>query len=403
MSKALLRPLAVLGLLALMATACGGGDGNEAENASGGKPIKIASIAAISGGVSSNPEYGDGAMAAVKSINAQGGINGRRLELTLCDYHQTATDSAACNRKILADKDIAAVVGGSDTYRDAAKSQIEAAKMPFVGVYPIAGFDLSSQLSFNVNGGIAVELHGLAQDVVASGAKKVGLVTLDIPVADVARKTVGEVMKAAGVEIVNNVQLSPSTADLSASAQQVTKGNPDAVLWLTFAAQTGVAVKALRETGYKGTVAFAASAFDRKKLEDMGADGPLTAGLVLPPAWDTSTAYGKQFNEDMKAYEPDGTIDELSLNSWLSVRGFAQLASTLDRVDRASVLGGIRKTAKVKTGGLTPAIDFSTRSPLPYAAVYNPAYTTVHVKNGEVTWDGKLHRYGTGKVVQAAP
>ena len=108
------------------------------------------------------------------------------------------------------------------------------------------------------------------------------------------------------------------------------------------------------------------------------------------------------FNEDMKAYEPDGKINELALNSWLGVRIFAQLASTLQTVDRASVLEGLRKMTDVETGGLTPPIDFSAPSPLPYDAVYNPAYTAVHVKDGKVTWDGKLYEYGTGKVLEPA-
>ncbi|WP_242424808.1 ABC transporter substrate-binding protein, partial [Frankia sp. EI5c] len=285
--------VAVLSLMVALA-ACGGGDEGEATDLSGGltgEPIRIAAIGGFSGGVSSNPEYATGARAAVRAINAGGGIGGRPLELKLCDNHQNGTDSANCFRDILADKSIVAIAGGSDNYHDASKAQIEAAQMPIIGQYPVSSFDLTNPLAFNVNGAVVVGFHGLAQDVASSGAKRVGLVTLDIPTADVIRKTVGDVFREAGVEVVNNVQLAPSTADLSAPAQQATQNKPDAVVWLTFAAQTSVAVKALRATGYDGTVAFAGSAFDKDQLTSMGAGGPLTVGLVLPPAWDTSSAY----------------------------------------------------------------------------------------------------------------
>ncbi|MBE3202553.1 ABC transporter substrate-binding protein [Frankia sp. CH37] len=397
---------AAVSLVAVLAGCGGGGDDEAKADLSGGltgQPIKIAAIGGLSGGVSSNPEYATGARAAVAAINKSGGIDGRPLELKLCDNHQNATDSANCYREILADKDIVAIAGGSDNYHDATKAQIEAAQMPIIGQYPVSGFDLTNSLAFNVNGAVVVGFHGLAQDVVKSGAKRIGLVTLDIPTADVIRKTVNDVFSKAGVEVVNNVQLAPSTADLSAPAQQATQNSPDAVVWLTFAAQTSVAVKALRATGYEGTVAFAGSAFDQDQLKTMGADGPATIGLVLPPAWDTSTPYGKQFNEDMKAYEPDGKVDELSLNSWLGVKIFAQVASSVQTVDRASILAGIKKLSKVETGGLTAPVDFTAKSTLPYAAIYNPAYTTAHVKDGKITWDGKLREFGTGKELTPSP
>jgi hypothetical protein len=85
------------------------------------------------------------------------------------------------------------------------------------------------------------------------------------------------------------------------------------------------------------------------------------------------------------------------------VQMFAQVASTLHTVDRASVLDGLHNLTAVKTGGLTPAISFATKSPLPYAGIYNPAYTVVHVVNGAAGWDGKLYDNSTHQVLQPAP
>jgi branched-chain amino acid transport system substrate-binding protein len=401
MSLRSMRPIAAVLLTGLLLAACGGGGGSG--SGSGGDPIRIAAIGGYSGGVSSNPEYADGANAAVAAINARGGINGRQVELELCDNHQNATDSANCYRKLLSDDSIVAIAGGSDNYHDASKAQLEAANIPLIGQYPVSSFDLTNPLAFNLNGSTVVGLHGLAQDVVAGGAKRVGLVTLDIPTADVIRKTVGDVLSAGGVQVTSDVRVSPTAADLSAPAQQVTQAGPDAVIWLTFAAQTDVAVKSLRQTGYAGTVAMAGSAFTKDALQTMGAGGPLSAGMVLPPAWDTTTTYGKQFNADMKAAAPNAKLTELSLNSWLGVQVFAQVAATVPKVDRASVLDALRKASNVETGGLTPPISFAAKSPLPYAGVYNPAYTVVHVTGGTASWDGKLYEFGSHKVLTPAP
>jgi branched-chain amino acid transport system substrate-binding protein len=403
MSRPVLKVIALALPLAIALCACGGGSSTSSGSTGGltGKPIKIASISGNSGGVSSNPEYADAAQAAVASINASGGIKGRPLQLETCDNHQDATDAANCSRKILTDKDVVAITGGSDAYRDPAKAQFDAAKMAVIGQWPISTFDITDPLSFNVNGSVVVGFDGLAHDIVASGAKTVGMVTLDLPTSATINKSIFDVLAAAHVKITTLVKLAPTAADLSAPAQQVTQGNPDAVIWLTFAAQTPVSVKALRATGYKGIVGISGASFDRQKLEEMGAGGPMDIGLVLPPAWDTATKYGAQYNQDMKAYAPKGTIDELGLTSWLGVQMFAQVAKTLSTVDRASVLAGMKTLSSVQTGGLTPPIDFAAKSTLPFAGIYNTAYTTVHVRDGKAQWDGKLHQFGTGKVLAA--
>ncbi|MCX4091893.1 ABC transporter substrate-binding protein [Nocardia sp. alder85J] len=399
MSRPVAKLLAPLAALALALTACSSSGGSSG----GDGPLEIAAIAALSGGVSANPEYGDGAQAAVQSINAHGGVNGRQLKLTTCDMHQNATDSANCVRKILSDKKIVALAGGSDIFLDADKAQLEAAKMPVVGQWPVSTFDVTNPLAFNVNGGTVVGFPGMAQDVVASGAKKVGLVTLDLPTSDVNRKAITQILSAAGVQVTADVRLSATAADLSAPVQQAIAGNPDTIIWLSFTAQTPVAVNALRQAGFKGTVAVAGVAFEKHAMETMGAGGPVTLSTVFPPAWDTSTAYGKQFNDDMKAYAPQGKITELALTSWLGVQMFAQVAGTLHTVDRAAVLDGLHKLTAVKTGGLTPAISFAAKSPLPYPGIYNPAYTVVHVADGTARWDGKLYDSGTRQVLQPAP
>jgi branched-chain amino acid transport system substrate-binding protein len=402
MPRPFLRAIVLALPIAIALSACGGSSSSTSAGSSGGlngKPIKIASISGLSGGVSSNPEYADGAQAAVSAINAKGGVNGRPLQLQMCDNHQNATDSANCYRKILSDKDVVALVSGSDNYRDPVKAQVEAAKIPVIGQWPISTFDITNPMSFNVNGSVVVGFDGLAHDIVDSGAKTIGLVSLDLPTTAVINKTIYGVMQAAGVKVINDVKISPTTADLSAPAQQVTRNNPDAIIWLTFAAATPTSVKAVRATGYKGIIGISGASFNQQKMLEMGAGGQLDVGLVLPPAWDTSTKYGAQYNQDMKTYAPKGTVDELGLTSWLGVQLFAQAVTSQSSIDRSSVLAGVKRLSAVETGGLTPPINFAAKSTLPFVGIYNPAYTSVHVVGGKVDWDGKLHEFGTGKVL----
>src|SRR5256885_6011672 len=76
----------VVGLLAtLVLAACGstGTPGGNSGNSYSGKTIKLGAVYSITGaGGVYGPQSRDGALLAVKQINASGGINGAQIELT---------------------------------------------------------------------------------------------------------------------------------------------------------------------------------------------------------------------------------------------------------------------------------------------------------------------------------
>src|SRR5437879_11035881 len=91
----------VCGLVAaLMVAACGsggGGGGGNASNAYAGKTIKLGAVLSITGaGGVYGPQSRDGAMLAVTEINAAGGINGAKINLTGQD---DASDKAQASQK----------------------------------------------------------------------------------------------------------------------------------------------------------------------------------------------------------------------------------------------------------------------------------------------------------------
>jgi branched-chain amino acid transport system substrate-binding protein len=80
---------AVLALAAASASACGAPGASSSSGGSGSGPIKIAVVDAQSGQSSSLGQWEyDGVKLAVKQANAAGGIDGRKIVLTLFDDHQ---------------------------------------------------------------------------------------------------------------------------------------------------------------------------------------------------------------------------------------------------------------------------------------------------------------------------
>ncbi|MGX7680990.1 ABC transporter substrate-binding protein [Jatrophihabitans sp. DSM 45814] len=140
-----IRPCAVLAAAALLVTACssskdaspsaGGSSSNTA--ASSGDPIKIGVIADLTGAASSgflNSEKG--IKAYTDAVNAQGGINGHKIEYVMGDSQSTPAGAQTVAQKLVQkDKVFAVISVTSDFY--GAEPYLLKEKVPVIGT----GFD----------------------------------------------------------------------------------------------------------------------------------------------------------------------------------------------------------------------------------------------------------------------
>lgn len=113
----------------LLLTACTGsgpGDGTD--------PIKIGYLGPLTGEAAS---YGmdtlSGVKIALEEINAQGGINGRKIELIAEDGRCTGTDAAGAAQKLIHVDKVSVIIGGQCSGETLAAAPIaEAAKVPMM-------------------------------------------------------------------------------------------------------------------------------------------------------------------------------------------------------------------------------------------------------------------------------
>ncbi|MEP6649364.1 MAG: ABC transporter substrate-binding protein [Lapillicoccus sp.] len=103
--------LATLTSAALVLTACGSSDdGGSGGSAPSQSEIAIGSTVSLTSAAASFPEVKQAQEAAVASINAAGGVNGKQLKLTVCDGKFEVNAELGCFRTLLRDK-VSAIVG----------------------------------------------------------------------------------------------------------------------------------------------------------------------------------------------------------------------------------------------------------------------------------------------------
>ncbi|GGJ35581.1 ABC transporter substrate-binding protein [Streptomyces brasiliensis] len=321
---------AALALVALLPVlgACSSAGAANSEGSDGA--IKLMNITAVNSPLQNYPDVKAGAEAAVKSINAKGGLNGKKIELTFCNTNSDPNQALACARKAVSQK-VAAVVGYTDTFSSQALPVFEKAKIPAIGLMPRGNaIELNSAAAYPFEGGSAGSSVAAAAGLKGEGAKVVVSVAADVPSAVANADLVKKGAEAAGLKFGGSVKIPTSgVSDFAPYARQIKAMGGDGVMFNATVGQIQGVMKATQAVGMKVHYAQHATAFGVNEAKKTGAPAE---GLLLVSAYqaysDTSSEGIKAFNADMDAAgsSDPGLKRPTAINAWLSVYAVKVLA-----------------------------------------------------------------------------
>jgi branched-chain amino acid transport system substrate-binding protein len=260
MKKAL---LSIMLLFICGALVFSGGGKQEAGKKDSG-PIKIGNIQDLSGGASiAGQPNAWGAEYAVEQINAQGGINGRMIEITTLDCKNNLDEGINCYRKLVDEVGVCAIIGPPLSNPASGWVELSAEdKIPIVGhfmdeicttnpvngqVYPYMFLaEPSSAVQADCIAKFALETLKLKKFAVLYNTGNAFAVTQAKPFMDY--------VKAHGGQIVAEEHFSWTDTDYSAQALKIAAAKPDAVLLTDYAVQAASAYDFLRDAGYNGII-----------------------------------------------------------------------------------------------------------------------------------------------------
>lgn len=203
-----------------------------------GEPIRIGMINQENTPVGSYPELGQAAGAAIDFINEQlGGIDGRPLELEVCNTKFSAEGSTACAQGFV-EQEIPAVLGGIDVFGNGVEVLADN-DIPFVGGIPVSSQSVQSPNSFQWSGGSWGATVAFADHAANElEAERVAIVYGDFGSIAESAEYARDVLDAAGVETLL-VPYPISATDVTSAIEAARAGEPDAIFML--AADTGCA------------------------------------------------------------------------------------------------------------------------------------------------------------------
>ena len=217
------------------------------------EPIKIGYIGPLTG---EGAVYGETeknvTTMAVDEINANGGINGRKIEIIYEDGKCTGKDATTALQKLISVDHISIVLGGTCSAESLAMVPIATQNK----IILLSGFSSNPQLTgsspfFFRNSPKDTDVAKLDAEVIAAKYKKVAMVSENTDYSLGVRTIMKKVFDEKGVSVVSDELYNSSQSDFKTIFTKVKNSGAD-VLYVnpgTSARMAGVMVKQARELG----------------------------------------------------------------------------------------------------------------------------------------------------------
>jgi ABC-type branched-subunit amino acid transport system substrate-binding protein len=333
---------AAVALSALLLGACGSSDTEGGDTDEGGA-IKIGNWASVTGTgfAFTAPQAKAAAEAAVESINASGGVNGRELEMVFCDEKFDPNQEVACARQMVTEK-VSAVVAPEVFYGQGSIPILERAGIPVLASQALSpDAEYVCKTCFPLGGSYSW-YWGVDYAMLKAGATKFAVLGNNNGTSKAATEIAVDGLEAAGVSDVRVVNAEPDATDLAPQALQAMADGVDGVVLTTSPQLQTKAIAALRDGGYTGLIGTLTDLLSQEAIDGLGskAEGILLSSQVAFPD-DTTNAGATEFRADMERYAPDEVADTLALAAWAGVKLFASIAESAESYDAAAMLDAI--------------------------------------------------------------
>jgi branched-chain amino acid transport system substrate-binding protein len=273
----------------LVVSGCGGGLLSSEEESTSDGPIVLGMITPLSGSSSAiGPYMKNGAQLAVDEINADGGVDGRDLELVAEDGACDAKTAAAAANKLVT-KQVDVSVGG----------YCSGATLPTLPIFDKAGVPMiipaanSTELVdqgldsvFLINGTGTQQADAALTYMEKVGAGKVALIDDNTSYSvDIANLTADLLEESGGPELATHESVTAGESDYSANVNSVLKTDPDFVYWTGYYQEGGLIIRQLRQAGYEGKIMVGDGSVDTKLLQIAGEQnsGGILATMTQTP------------------------------------------------------------------------------------------------------------------------
>jgi len=319
-----------------------------------GTPVKVVSIV--------SPGTGDdnsaGLQAGVKAINAEGGLKGRPVDLTICTDNNDANTAAKCARDAVDDPSVVAIVDQSGSYGASVYPILEAGRLPALGSQIFGQTDAKSPMTFESSAGIFNSIASAKLAVQQLGAKKIGVPYVDIPAGAQLPPFITAIIKPLGGSVVGAIPVPLTAGDVTSQVANELAASPDAIIDGLTVEQYTKFIQTTRQQGSSVPFLVSAGVFDASQIKDRLA-GANSNIYIIGEYNHLSDGY-QQFLKDIDTYNKSyGNRNDSVLSGWIALKMLQFAGNKAATVDRAGILAVMNATTDFDVSGLMGPTDYT--------------------------------------------
>ncbi len=324
--------------------------------------ILIGQSAAFTGPASElGNEMRAGANAYFRYVNANGGVNGRKIEMRSLDDGYEG-DRAAANTKKLIDDGVFLLFGyvGTPT-SNASKPIFTAARVPFVG--PFTGAEsLRNPLNryvFNIRASYFDETEKIVGQMTGQTLGKIAVFYQNDDYGKAGLAGVERAMAKRNLKIVATGTVERNTVDVAAAVQAIGKSDAQAVVMISAYKSCAAFIKAMRAAGYSPQFINVSFVGSKALAKEAGADGRgVGITQVMPFPWNLSAPIVKEYQQLLEAATGKQDYSFTSLEGFIAAKVLVEgLRRTGPDLTRERFIAAMEKMKDVDLGGYT--VNFS--------------------------------------------
>ncbi len=300
-------------------------------------------------------EMNEGAKAYIDSVNRAGGVNGRKIQLRILDDGFMPKKAAANAEKLIRDEHVFALFQTRGTPHTEAVAPILAASgVPLVA--PSTGAAIFhkplNRLIFNVRAPYQEEVLKGIEHFTTLGYKKIGLLHVDDSFGHDGLEGFEKGMAAHKLEPAIIASFARDKPDVKATAAQLIKADPKALIVVSSSKNTVDVIKAIRAQGGTMQIMTLSNNSSDAFVKDLGPAGVgLIVSQITPAADLVSSILGQEFKVAAKA--SGATVSYAAMDGFVSAKVLVEGLRRAGRnLTRESFIRGLESIHQQDLGGL---------------------------------------------------
>lgn len=305
----------------------------------------------------------DGMKVYFDLVNAQGGVNGRRIQLVTRDDQYESKLAAENTRKLIDEDKVFALIGYVGTPTSAASLPIfTEAKVPFIG--PFTGAELLrtplNRYIFNVRASYFDETDKIVEQLLTVGMKRFAVFYQNDAYGQAGLAGMEKAVKTRGGEIVVKSTVERNTVEVAKAVGEIGPQSPDAIVMVSAYKSIAAFVRAMKKKGYTGQFHNVSFVGSKALSEELGADGQgVVISQVVPFPYSQAIPVVREFSELAAKSKVD--VNFSSVEGYLVAKVFSEGLKRAGKTPtRETLVSGLETMSDVDFGGFT--VNFSAAS-----------------------------------------